>query len=274
MAKDFVTTIENFKGLDLKSSNLTTDLTTANSLLNLEFSESMSLRGRPGSQPVVQVGGFGGLHGHKYSAPTSGASSEQLLAANSNLWRLKSTALTVTGGANINYQLTMLAATGVYRFVIQNNVTPYDLGGNNYYDLGTGLESEYTNTLKTVEDLRAIIDANATLACALPADVKFARVVGNQNNVSTIQVDPGHNYVVGDWMTFFDYLTFELTARKVSAVLVAPDRLQFGVLNAIPVTVRDNQVIGPMAVPAAAIRVSDVTLQTTEIPIEYWDLVP
>lgn len=273
MAKDFATMLEKFEGLDLKSSKLTGTLTTAESLLNLEFSESMSLRGRAGSQPVAQVGGFKHLHSHKYSDPISAASSEELLAFNSTPWRLKTGILSVTGGANVNWQLTMTPGSQTYRFVIQNGTTPYVLNGNNYYDLGTGLEKESTNALITVEALRSTINANATLACALPAGMKFAQVDGNQAGVSVITVFNTHNYVVGDWAVFYDYGALgELVARKVSAVTgttISFSTAQFGV-----VTVKNNQVFGPLAAPAASIRVRDVTTAATDIPFEYWDVIP
>lgn len=272
VAKDFATMLEKFEGLDLKSSKLTGTLTTAESLLNLEFSESMSLRGRAGSQPVAQVGGFGHIHSHKYSDPISAASSEELLAFNSTPWRLKTGVLSVTGGANVNWQLTMTPGSQTYRFVIQNGTTPYVLNGNNYYDLGTGLEKESTNALITVEALRSTINANATLACALPAGMKFAQVDGNQAGVSVITVFNTHNYVVGDWAVFYDFGTSQLVARKVSAITgttISFSTAQFGV-----VTVKNNQVFGPLAAPAASIRVRDVTTAATDIPFEYWDTVP
>lgn len=270
--KSFIQSLENFKGLDLKTSKLQGAKESGQLLTNLEYSESRGLRGRTGCVPIGQVGGFSGVSTYNYLDTTSGATTQELLAINQFLWRLKTATLSVTGGANVNWQNTINSGSGHYRFVIQNNTTPYVLSGNNYLDLKTGTESENGNLLVTMEDLRAAIDANATLACALPAGLKFARVNGNQTGVSSITVDAGHNYAIGDWLTFFDYATYSLVARKVSATTGTSVTFSTSIFSTV--TVKDNQVIGPMAAPATSIDVRDVTTQTTNIDFAYWDVIP
>lgn len=278
--KNFLTTLEEFKGVDYSSSKLSGDNQTASSNLNLEFSETGSLISRLGSQPVGQANAFTMTHTYNYWDSVTGATVQELLGINDTLWRLKTSTLTVTGGANINWQMKADNPGLGYRFTIRNGTTAYNLGASNYLDLGSGLESEDVAVsnpkLITIEDLRAAIDANATLACALPAGIKFARVNLVQNSVSAVEVDAGHNYAVNDWFTCWDYLSGKLVARRVSAILAAPVRLQFDTNIFSVISVKDNQVLGPMASPAVSIGVRDTVDQTgaTSISFSYWDLVP
>jgi len=266
----FRRTFESFLGEDLRSTDLTKDPNFAKALTNYQFAEGASIKGISGMQVVAQSGGFLGLHNYTYVDATTGATREEMLAINDHLWKLKSQVLSVTGGSNMNHTVRVNSGTATYRMVINSGATPYTFSGNGYIDLGTGLE----NLPFTVEDLRAAIDANATLACALPSGIRFARVNGTQTGVSVITVDAGHNYVVNDVIVFWDYATSKLTQRRVTAVTGTTITFNsaYGTVN-----VQDNQVIGPMASPAACIAINDAytsTSSTLSLTFYYWDAIP
>lgn len=281
--KAFVKVYQNFEGLDYLTNSLSGGLSIARELTNYQFSEGQSIKGRKGMQVFGQYGITGGFHTFSYYDNTTGEVVEELLAINDNVWRLKRGTLVITGGTNLNHTVRVDSGTSKYRFVINNGATPYTLSGNPYFVLGTGLESEDINTstpkLITMEDLRAAIDANASLACALPTGIKFARVNGDQVVTTTIEVDAGHNYVAGDIAVFYNNPSGSfprgLTYRRVEAVLAAPVRLQFdSTLGSV--SVWDNQVIGPMATPAASLYVADSYTSTNSsisLNFYYFDYV-
>lgn len=266
-------------GLDLRSTKLKREPTAFTVLQNTRFGEGRSLRKREGYQIIGQPGGFVRIHTYVYTDPDTGATAEELLGINSFLWRLKQGTLTVTGGAALNYSQFLDSSSTEFYFRIRNNTTAYTFSGNTYIDLGRGYEPMKGNintAVFTVEDLRSTIDGHASLACSLPSGVRFARVNGTQSNVSTITVDAGHNYVVGDWLTLFDYNTEQLVARRVSAI--AATTVSFSSSLWDTVTVYDNQVIGPMSAPAAGIHIRDAYTSgagaSVSIPFHYWDFVP
>jgi hypothetical protein len=216
---------------------------------------------------------------------TTGATTEELLAVNDCLFRLKTASLTVTGGANLNWRVFRNDATGTFRFEIKNGSSPYTLSGNPYLDLGTGLESQDIGvsnpSLVTLETLRAAIDADASLVCALPSGLRFAKVNGDQSGVYGITVFAGHNYVIGDWMTFWDFSAGKLVGVKLNGVIATQLSFDQGFspsgCSFAPVNVKNNQIIGPMATPAAGIYLRDSftsVLTTATIPFWYWEVVP
>jgi hypothetical protein len=275
--KNFPENFERFRGLDLKSTHLTRDPLSFIQCTNTRFGEGNSLRKREGCQVIGQVGGFVRIHTHDYADRTTGAHTEDLLAINTCLWKLKTANLSVTSGTDINYSVSYDTSNITFRMVLRSGTTAYTFSGDAFINLGTGLESEESSALKTMEDLRATIDAHATLACALPTGLRFARINGAQNAVTSIVVDAGHNYVVGDWLTVLDVNQNCLVARKVSAVTATTVEWNSALFD--EVSVYDNQIIGPMASPAAGIPLIDAYNSaadptSVDIAFYYWDIVP
>lgn len=260
---------EDFNGLDYRTTPLKASLKDSLSLTNMEYGEGTSIRGTKGCQLVGQAGNFIAIHTYSYQNTTTGANAEETIAINDILWKLADANLSVTAGANLNYSVRLNAGTNTFRFVISDGSTPYTLSGNPFLDLGNGLE----DLPVTIADLREAIDNNVTLTCALPAGIEFARVNGLQSGVSTITVDAGHTLAVGDKITFWDYFTNKLIVRTVTATAATTFTFDsaYGTVN-----VKDNQVLGPMATPAAAVPIIDSftsSSATQNIPWSYWDSV-
>jgi len=265
-ARIFKRYFESFRGEDLRSTDLTKETNYAKSLANYQFGEGASIRGIPGIQALGQAGAFLGLHTYSYTNTDTGANEEQLLAINDLLWRLDTAVMPITGGSNMNHTIRVNSATNSYRMVINSGATPYLFGGNPYIDLGTGLE----DLPFTMEDLRAVIDAHASLACATPTGMPFARVNGNQTGVSTITVDAGHTFVVNFRLEFFDYATNKLTWRRVTAITGTTITFDsaYGTVN-----VKDNQVLGPLSAPAAQLSIADSYTSTSsgiDLNMVFW----
>lgn len=266
----FISQFENFKGIDYRDSPLSADPNTFDSLLNLEFAETRSLRTRLGHQRVGQVGGFLKTHCYTYWDAVTGSTQQELLAINDCLWKLKTATLSITNGTNLNY--TCAPESGNIHIKVYDGVTlKLD------FNAGTGYESENAGALKTMEDFRAAVDATS-LTCGLPSGIEFARINGTQSGVSTIVVDAGHSFAIGDWMTFWDFTSGyqKIVGRKVFNIPAA-NQLSFNSYIYSNVDVKDNQIIGPMATPAATVPFRNATATsgaTLNIPFQYWDVVP
>ena len=92
-----------------------------------------------------------GYHSFSFFDTTTGATSQQRIALNDNLWKLVDTSLTITrvaGSTSWGYRNYLNAASGTFKFeLVQNGAIVLS------QDLGTGLESNPY----TILDLR---DAN------------------------------------------------------------------------------------------------------------------
>lgn len=240
---------ESGQGIDYQPTDLTRDSNYFKDLTNCEFYKTRSWRKRPGCQLVGQRGNFLGIHTYSY-ADANGATQQELIALNDNLWRLNQEflILTRTAGPLWAYKIYQNAATQTYRFQITEDGTAIVLkSGNTYIDLGTGLEE----LPYTVQDLRDDINAVTGYSIALPS--KTARVNGAQSNVTSITVYTGHNIAAGDYISLYDYNLQRLVYRFVTAT--TKTTITFN--NTWPsVTVKANQSLGNGAAPAASIPVT------------------
>lgn len=262
--KAFPKHFEDFTGVDLRSSDLTRPGNFARKALNCRFSLSKSLRKRDGYQCVAQAGGFLGGHTYRYLDSSTGATEEELLAINDNLWRLVETSFTITRGASATWDWDVSVSGGQYVFTLSEGSTVVFS-----QNLGTGLEE----IPYSIAELRDAIDALANYSCSTIG--LRAKVNGDQTGVSSITVDNGSgNYAAGDILTFWDYSTSKLVARTVTSVTATT--VVFSSSEGT-VNVKDNQFLGVAAVPAASIAVNEdneATGTTSTVYFNYWDWVP
>lgn len=272
--KTITQNFEEFIGLDLKSTALSRAPTALFECTNTRFGEGRSLRKREGYQIVGQRGNFISVFTYHYADPVSGESLEKVMALTStSLFELKTANLTISSGTNLNYSFGLNAATNTYRLVINSNATPYQFGGLDYIDIGSG-ESPTTGTMGALQET---IDAHATLVCAVPSGIEYAKIDGLQTGVSSVTVDAGHTYAIGDWAIFVQPSTFTIGARKVSAVGATSITFDSAIWDTV--SVQDNNYVGPMAASAAGIlfRTSNPSATgatSLNIPFYYWDVVP
>lgn len=286
--RTIVQDFEKWYGLDYKRSKLTRQVGYFESLQNYEHGEGYALRGRPGGQPIGQAGGFLGQHTYSYLDKETGATTEQLLTINSQLWRLATSSISPTrgaGSATWNWKVTLDTGSSAYRFVLTQGGVALTLvhqitsESNAYLNLGTGLELDEAPTVSpttgviTIMDLAQAIEAHANFTCALPTAT--GRVNGNQTNVTAITIDAGHTFSARQMAIFYDYASAQLVSRLVkstTATTITFDALSPGV------TVKNDQVIGIGAVPAATIPInpsgSTVADPAQTISFSYWEPIP
>ena len=238
--KEPIRVIESFAGVDYASSDLTRPENAFKSLKNFQFGEGSEIVGRKGFQACGQRGGFLGGHVYSFLNTTSGATEEEVLAANDHLWRLTSSSFVITySGGGIWY----------YRFYESSAGFDFEIFDSAGATLDVAVGDGTSATPYSVADLFAAIDALAGFSCAWSAGVEYAKVNGAQSGVSVITVDAGHTYAVGDIITLYDHATSRLTQRILTATsgTTLTFNSAFGVVSVV-----DNQDIGPVAVAAAA----------------------
>lgn len=269
--KDVIQIFEDWQGVDFHSSDLTRDGKALLNALNYQRGQGNSLVGRRGYQVDGPKGGFRGGHVYSYLNTTSGATEEEVLAVNDRLWKRVTASVTITyvGGGVTTWYYQVKIVGGEYVFDL-TTVTP-PTSGVARFNLGTGTADEPF----TIKDLIDGIDALSDFTCSGPS-VEYAKVNGAQTAVSVITVDAGHTFAVGDYAVFYDHTTANprLTARIITATTgtTLTFNSAFGT-----VAVKDNQVIGPLASPAATIRVSSDTNNAftgvSTVDFTYWEPV-
>lgn len=262
--RDSTQVFEDCLGINLKNSPLTRTVNEYVSLQNFEFSESNSIRGRKGIQGVGARAAFLGTHTYRYFDKTTGATMEERIGINAQMFKLASASMTVTrvaGATNWNFQNIRQSLTD-YQFTLAQDVTL------NTLDLNTGLEEpNFGDTLITMWDLSVWIDGLANFTCSLPT--QSAKINGNQTG-KTINVDAGHTITAGDYLVFWDY-----GLRRHRAVWVtATTGTSFTFVGGNDAQFIDNQIIGIGAVPAAFYPVDTYASLTTTNPktisFDYW----
>jgi hypothetical protein len=256
----FTQLIEDYDGLELKSSGLKGDLTTCNQATNLVSALSYSIKSRYGFQRVGQYGRFFGLFNWSYPDPITGSTVEELFGQNDRLWKLKTAVFTITRVAgSTNNSFTFLPnGTGTGDFNINQN------GAISNFPVTV----EPSDTYTTVYSLSQSINGLANFNTSLDPAIKFALVDTSTPPTSTvITVFAGHNYVAGDWVTYTN--AQGLVKRKVVSVTAT----SVTVINWGTNPVTNNQVLGPYAAAASGINYTGGTAFTssTTITFPYWD---
>lgn len=226
--KRIIQSFESFTGVDLSKSALSASQNVFQSLLNMEPAKSASIRGRRGCQISNHYGDFTGLNGFAYANPVTGATTEELLVINDNLFKEISTSFTITRVAGaLDFSWQILPPDGVtrttFRFVLTQGGSPVTLthpvtsASAAYLDLGTGLEDTIASSAQwptSVLDLIQAIDNTANFSVAYPA--KTARIA-SIGGAGTLNVQAGHTVTTGDVISLFDTTTKRLVPVKVTA---------------------------------------------------------
>lgn len=281
--KRIIQSFENFKGVDLNRSALSANQDVFQSLLNMEPAKSVGIRGRRGCQISNHYGNFIGQHGFAYASTTSGATTEELLAINDNLFKEVSTSFTITRVAGaLDFSWAITPPNGVtqttFRFVLTQGgapVTlthPVTLAANPYLDLGTGLEDTLGSSSQwptSILDLAQAIDNTANFSVTFPP--KTARI-SSIGGAGVFNVSAGHTVAVGDVIPVFD--TTSGSYRLIPVQVTATTGVTISYDNSRTFRGEINQTIGYGCTPAATIRPEDGQSTTTgaalTVPYVYW----
>lgn len=144
--KDLLQNFSNFKGLDVRSSDLTRSQDAAKEIINFEIEKNFSLGGAKGMKLAAdffnfQGGPILGCHTYKYKDQVTGEVKEELLVVSKDLWRLKKGALhfsRTTSGSPTTWGCSFLldATSQTFKFKVYDDGVEQDS-----YDIGTGLEN-------------------------------------------------------------------------------------------------------------------------------------
>lgn len=159
---NFVKSYRNFKGLDLRSSQLEQDPGTSPELINADFRPDGSLTKRKGYQ-YATGSGKGGYGAVTYeNVASDGTSTEEFLTVDQDLYVLSEDSFTVTyspgDGSSGKYEIYYDNANSAYFFDIYDSSTTRVLN----YNMGNG----YSGTNKTVTQTIAAIDALTSIAAS------------------------------------------------------------------------------------------------------------
>lgn len=144
----FVKRYENLAGVDYKSSNLKFPEQYATALRNIQFTNTGSIEKRKGFQGSLESKGGRGLFTYKTYNKTTGADSVELIAVDSNAWKISESTLTVTytGSASIcEMSIVYDSTTSDYRCKIIEGTTEVL-----NYDLGLGYDEVVPVTVTTL----------------------------------------------------------------------------------------------------------------------------
>lgn len=280
---------EDFRGVDLRSTDLTVPTNYARSLKNYRYSEGLSLKGRCGSQVVGQaLGQAASIHGYNFynnndTRYSSVESVDQLLVHGYWVWRVRRENFVITrtgGSATWNITVSLNAATNTYRLVLTQGgvaatlVHPITGASNAFLDLGTGLElttNPSTSGVTTVLDVIQAIDNHANFSVPMPT--KTARVNGDQASVRTINVDAGHTIIVTDLIAMFNTSLPLQYLRQHTITATAAGSITFGTLYP-SITVKDNQVLGYGGAAGASIELGTTDGSSGTATLYYTTMEP
>lgn len=156
--KRAIQNFSNFRGLDVRSSDLTRPINAAKEAKNYIIEQDFSLGGEKGlhmfadyfdGEPIV------GMHNYIYKDPDTGQEAQELLALGKELYRLASTTFNIqySGSDLWGYDFLVDDTDGELRLRLwDDGAVVLD------YNIGTGLEDDTTGTTK-LSTLEAQIDA-------------------------------------------------------------------------------------------------------------------
>lgn len=258
---------ESFKGLDYRRTPLQGDILSADILDNFQFGESFSIRGRPGVQLIAAPGGFVGLTTFSYNNLATNTPTQELIAINDNLWKLNVYTQEIVRGSSATWGVrTYVDGGNTIRLEITESGTPVSFSGNDFYALGHGQEDAPVTVLDAFQAIDALANYTVTIG------FEYARVNGAQAGVNTITVDSGHTYATNDEIEFFDFTSLKLVSRLVTGTAATTITV-----DGPTVTVKDNQVLGAVALtPAAAMPIAEARERTGTsrfLIFHYWTKV-
>ena len=216
--KTFIQQYEDFKGLDISSSDLTRPENASKEIVNFEIQKNYSLGGRRGFKMYSEnhADGFLGIHTYIYKDAVTNETKEELLAMGQELYRLKEDGvfqITYSGAAaNWGYSFLLDEETSTYKFKLYEDATE-----TNSFDIGSGLEMAYhdTTSVNELSDLKTSIDALTDFAVTI-TDVNTDMNTSVLNlSEETTTTDSTIDVSVAYWETIPSYLNSdEITAGE------------------------------------------------------------
>lgn len=243
--RSYLKQVEDFIGLDYKSAGLVGGFGSAVACTNLINAKSYSLKNRFGYQLFGQPGGFLGIHSWSYPSPDDGSTVTELIAINDRLWKLTTATFTITeagvGTTTWGYDI-FPAGAGVAQFRLYRN---------GILETTTSTTATPSSVYTTVSGLITTIQALSNFNAAKTAGVKFGQVnTGTPPTNTVITVLAGHNYVAGDYATFFNATNKKLEKRKIESVTgTALTVTDWGSNSGLT----NNQILGPYAAAACGL---------------------
>lgn len=175
-----------FRGQDLRKSDLTRDRAAAIEFLNVVIEDDQeALVTRPGSKIRTPSGPYLGLWTYSWTNPTTGETEEELVGLSDNLERLTEETFAVAyAGASSTVQVNIYfnTATSTYKFKIIEDVAG-TLTTMLDYDLGTGLEASPVTLANLDTQITAISsgDYSATYSGTTTHPAAFLPVIQNED---------------------------------------------------------------------------------------------
>lgn len=291
MAEKIIKTLRRFQGVNYGMNYFYPDERYLHEGINIQFGEDGALRKRKAFHMIGQAGGFIGSSTYRYSDPTTGATTEKLIAINDRLWVLNRQTLTVTRTSTTSWGIHVYwryQASGLnsYYLRITEGGTPITIHGvfGNYMPLNTGMEHVWGSSgpdgLITMFDVQQTLDALANYTCA--AINKTGKVNGAQTGVSSVTVDAGHTIDAFEEISFWDYSSKKLVAKRpVTTTATSFDFTNTAGTNYANVNVENDQIIGLGAVPAASMEetttegtYTETTADSKTLYFWAWEPVP
>ena len=153
---------QNFKGIDLRTSDLLREAGAATEIKNATLRRSGSLSKKKGHKVSVGDGGGLGTTSFFNISSTTGIPSEELITVGSSLYKKTDATITITysGSATAYYEMYVDETDSVFYFDLYDDNTRVL-----HYDLGTGYEASPV----TISNLETNIDATANFASVVSA---------------------------------------------------------------------------------------------------------
>lgn len=181
----------NFRGLDLRSSDLQRSSEYASELLNVDFRKTGALVKRKGYQAKTESQGGFGLHTFSDIDNTTGAVTQKLISIGSSASILSEETLTVayTGGGTAYCEMFLDKATGSFFFdIYEDNVRLL------HKDLGDGVEEATPVTLSDlIVDINALADFNAAASGGTSTPAAFLQIKRN------LELSPSNTLTYQEW---------------------------------------------------------------------------
>lgn len=177
-----VKAFQNFKGLDLRSSDLLRESGAATQTLNVDLRQTGALNKRKGHQILTRsAGGYGTTRFNNVNL-TTGVITEELLSTDDNLQKMATASFTATytGTDTAYYDMYLDEDTGAFFFdVYDNNVRV--LNSN----LGDGKENSFVTVATLISSINGLTNFTCSGATATTEPAAFIPLALNQTIAGT-----------------------------------------------------------------------------------------
>lgn len=281
--KVFTKFFENFKGLDLRSSDLTRKPEYALSLKNLILDRTQTLIGRPGFRAAAQHRDRGnvatscielplwGLYNYVGFDSGTGETKEELIGVGDFLYRLKDGSMTVAyGGAGTTATFGMTSLSGVWRADLQ-------VDGVSQAGFPLVLNTNLDGTpIKTLGQLRTAINAVAGFTCTLtPSAVVNGNQVG-RDIANPITVNAGHTITISTTKpTTLEFIDRSVPTNTFFDVVAQTGTTLTPLVQTTPMSVNNGDEIGVGLYSALLLSgtTSTSVKPTATFTFPYWEKI-